>query len=118
MSFKEINRDSKLIDVVVFAVLVGFYFYFAGSETSRKEAGLAMAIYGTYLVVNHLVSPFPAATSKYMGQLYGFLPMISFGAILFPSFNRSSPEFVTKVMGWIGLTVAFLILSCFKLFVW
>lgn len=107
-----------MIDVVVFIVIVGFYFYFQGSETSLKEAGVAFSFYGIYLVVYHLVGPFPAATSKYMGQLYGFLPMLSFGAILFPNFNTNAPEIVTKVMGWAGLTTAFLILSYFKLFVW
>ena len=107
-----------MIDVVILVVLVVFYFYSEGSETSRKEAILAIGFYGMYLVVYLLIGSSPAATSKYMGQLYGFLPMLSFGAILFPHFNPSSPELVTRVMGWAGLTTAFVILSYFKLFVW
>ncbi|MFW7525717.1 hypothetical protein ACODM8_16480 [Vibrio ostreicida] len=107
-----------LIDVVVFVVIAGFYLYSEGSDTSRKEAGVAIGVYGTYLVIYLLINPFPMATSKSIGQLYGFLPMLSFGAILFPHFNPSSPEVVTRVMGWFGLTTAFLILSYFKLFVW
>ncbi len=103
---------------MVFVVLVGFYFYSEGSETSRKEAVLAFGVYGVYLIMYLLIGPFPAATSKYMGQLYGFLPMLSFGAILFPRFNTSSPEVVTRVLGWTGLTTAFVILCYFKLFVW
>ncbi|MCG3731043.1 hypothetical protein [Vibrio cincinnatiensis] len=107
-----------MIDAVVFVVLIGFYFYFEGSETPLKEASIAIGTYGLYLVVYHLISPFPGLTSKYMGQLYGFLPMLSFGMILFPNLNTSSPEVVTKGMGWIGLITSFLILSYFKLFVW
>ena len=109
---------STLIDVIVFVVLVGFYFYSDGSETSRKEACIAIGVYGAYLAIYQLIGPFPEVTSKYMGQLYGFLPMLSFGVILFPHFNTSSPEVVTKTLGWLGLLTAFVILSCFKLFVW
>lgn len=107
-----------MIDVIVFVVIIGIYFYWQGSETSLKEAVIAVSFYGFYLVVYHLVGPFPAATSKYMGQLYGFLPMLSFGTILFPNLNTNHPAVVTKVMGWAGLTIAFLILSYFKIFVW
>ncbi|MGO1298788.1 MAG: hypothetical protein ACTMIA_16050 [Vibrio sp.] len=107
-----------MIDVIVFIVVVGCYFCSKESETSNKEAGMALGYYGFYLVVYLLVGPYPAMTSKYMGQLYGFLPMLSFGAILFPHLNTNSPVGVTKGMGWIGLTVALLILSYFKLYVW
>ncbi|HHY0422905.1 TPA: hypothetical protein ACVU4V_004640, partial [Vibrio parahaemolyticus] len=109
---------SRLIDVIVFVVLIGFYFYSDGSETSQKEACIAIGVYGTYLAIYQLIGPFPEVTSKYMGQLYGFLPMLSFGVILFPHFNTSSPEVVTKTLGWLGLITAFIILSYFKLLVW
>ena len=109
---------STLIDVIVFVVLIGAYFYSDGSETSQKEAYIAIGVYGTYLAIYQLIGPFPEITSKYMGQLYGFLPMLSFGGILFPHFNKSSPEVVTKTLGWLGLIIAFIILSYFKLFVW
>lgn len=61
---------------------------------------------------------FPSGNIEVYGAALGFLPMLSFGAILFPNFNTNAPEIVTKVMGWVGLTTAFLILSYFKLFVW
>ncbi|WP_234909849.1 hypothetical protein, partial [Vibrio anguillarum] len=108
----------NLIEIIVLIVLVSFYFCVEGSDTSFKEASVAIGLYGIYLVVYLLIEPFPAATSKHMGQLYGFLPALSFGAILFPHFNKSAPEVVTKTIGWAGLTTAFLILSYFKFFVW
>lgn len=107
-----------MFDVAILGLLVSLYFFTEGSETSYREAGIAIAVYGLYLVVYLLVEPFPAATSNHMGQLYGYVPMLSFAAILFPHFNPSSPEIVTKVIGWLGLTGVLLILCSFKLFVW
>ncbi|MGF1726842.1 hypothetical protein [Photobacterium nomapromontoriensis] len=115
---KKLEEYSALIDVIVYAVLIGFYFCSDGSETSQQEALLAIGVYGIYLIIYLIVGPFPAATSKYMGQLYGFLPMLSFGAILYPHFNTNCPEVVTRAIGWVGLTTAFVIISYFKLFVW
>lgn len=107
-----------MVEIAVFVALVGGYFWVEGSETSLKEALIAMAIYALYLVVYLLVEPFPALSSKYMGQLYGLLPALSFAAILFPHFNTRSPDVVTKALGWLGLATAFVILSYFKWLVW
>ncbi|SON52334.1 hypothetical protein [Vibrio tapetis] len=107
-----------MIDVIVFVALTGFYLFSDGSETSAKEAGMAIGVYGVYLIIYRLVGPFPEVTSMHMGQLYGFLPMLSFGAILFPHFNTKSPEVITRAIGWIGLITVFIIMSSFKLFLW
>lgn len=107
-----------MIEIIVLIVLVSFYFCVESSDTSLKEASVAIGLYGIYLVVYLLIEPFPTATSKHMGELYGFLPALSFGSILFPHFNKSAPEVVTKTIGWAGLTTAFFILSYFKFFVW
>ncbi|WP_371316382.1 hypothetical protein [Shewanella sp. NIFS-20-20] len=104
--------------MAVLVVFVGFYWLLEASETSRKEASVAIGVYGAYLVIYLGIGPFPAATSIYMGKLYSWLPMLSVGAILFPQFNPSSPEGVTRVLGWMGLTAVIVILSYFKLFVW
>ncbi len=99
-------------------VLASLYFCVEGCGTSLKEASIAVGLYGIYLVVYLMIGPFPAVSSKYMGLLYGLLPALSFGIILFPHLNKSSPEVVTKALGWAGLTTAFLILVYFKLLVW
>ncbi len=99
-------------------ICIGFYFWSDNSETPFKEATIAIAVYVSYLVLYLLVEPFPAVSSKYIGQLYGFLPMLAFGAILFPQLNTNSPEVVTRVLGWLGISSSFLLLSYFKLFVW
>ena len=107
-----------MISVAVFCVIVGFYFWYGESDTSVKEAGIAMLAYIAYTILYLFVPPFPLGTSSQMGQLYGFVPLLSFGAILFPHFNTQSPETVTRTIGWIGLVTVALILVCFKLFVW
>ena len=107
-----------MIESAVFAVLIGFYFFSNGSEIPLKEAVFAIMLYSVYLIVYLFVAPFPGYTSKYLGQLYGLLPLLSVGAILFPHFNTESPEVVTRHLGWGGLIVALIILSYFKLFVW
>ena len=107
-----------MLEVMVFVALGAVYLFVEGSETPLKEALIAMAYYGLYLIVYLLIEPFPDMTSKYMGQLYGLLPALSFGAILFPHFNQHSPEVVTKAIGWVGLTTAFIILCYFKWLVW
>ncbi|WP_325893092.1 hypothetical protein [Grimontia sp. NTOU-MAR1] len=53
-----------------------------------------------------------------MGQLYGLVPLLSLGAILFPQINTQSPESVTRSIGWIGLVAVSIVLACFKLYVW
>ncbi|KLV04099.1 hypothetical protein ABT56_15930 [Photobacterium aquae] len=107
-----------MLSFITLFVLSGFYFWSGEDNPSRREAYWAMAVYGIYIVIHTLVPPFPIGTSSHFGQLYGFLPMISFGAILFPHFNSHSPETVTKTLGWLGLITVTVILLIFKCFVW
>ena len=51
-------------------------------------------------------------SSRHIGQIFGFVPAVSFGAILFPELNNRFPVRVTKLLGWVGLVVVLLIL-CF-----
>lgn len=81
-----------MISVAIFCVIVGFYFWYGESDTSVKEACIAMFAYIAYTILYLFVPPFPSGTSSQMGQLYGFVPLLSFGAILFPHFNTKSPE--------------------------
>lgn len=107
-----------MIDILIFVVMTSFYFHCDGNETSRKEASLSIAVYASYLLIYLFVPPFPAMSSKHLGQLYGFLPMFSFAAILFPHFNPKAPEVVTRALGWSGLLLTFFLLGYCKVFVW
>lgn len=107
-----------MIDVAIYFSLTGFYFYSHSSETPQQEAVIAIFLYGFYLIIYLLIEPIPTTTSKYMGELYGFLPMLSFSIILFPNFYSSFPDVVTRTIGWVGLITAFVIISYFKLFIW
>ena len=71
-----------MISVAVFCVIVVFYFWYGESDTSVKEACIAMLAYIAYTILYLFVPPFPSGTSSQMGQLYGFVPLLSFGAIL------------------------------------
>lgn len=53
-----------------------------------------------------------------IGGLYGFVPTISFGAIVLPELNPNSPTVVTVSLGFLGLLVTILSLLYFKFFVW
>ncbi|GIU44434.1 hypothetical protein TUM4438_15620 [Shewanella sairae] len=107
-----------MLSAIAFIALIVCYFSFERSDTPVREAILAMLLYSGYLIVYLLVPPFANGTSTHMGQLYGLVPIVSLAAILFPYFNHKSPEIVTRVLGWFGLTIVAFILLCFKLFVW
>ncbi len=107
-----------MISLVVFCVIVGFYFWYGESDTSVKEASIAMLVYIAYTILYLFIPPFPLGTSSQMGQLYGFVPTLSFGAILLPNLNTHVEEKITRTIGWIGLVVVAFILICFKTFVW
>lgn len=107
-----------MVVISAFIVLVVFYFFSEGSETSLVGAMTAMGLYGGYLILYHLIAPIPDFTSRFIGLLFDCLPLVSFGAILFPHFNSQMPEAATRIMGWLGLVVSIFVLGCFKFFVW
>ncbi|MBF9002852.1 MULTISPECIES: hypothetical protein [Vibrio] len=106
------------MNLLVFTFLVCLYFHLNNSDTPPKEAYSAMIFMGFYLVVFTFIPPFPDIRSTYMSALYQGVPMLSFGAVLFPHLNRTSPEVVTRVLGWSGMVLVFVILVIFKLVVW
>lgn len=106
------------LSLVILVVLVLFYFVGGGSSTPVKQVYIAAGFISVYLLVLAWVPPFPSVTTSHFGGLFGLVPMLSFGAILFPHCNPQSPEVVTRFVGWVGVISVALILACFKLFVW
>lgn len=107
-----------MISLAVFCVIVGFYFWYGESDTSVREARIAILGYSAYMILYLFVPPFPLGSSSQMGQLYSVIPLLSVGAILIPNINTHSPESITKAIGWVGLVLVAVILICFKIFVW
>ncbi|OBT22527.1 hypothetical protein BCT42_02190 [Vibrio lentus] len=107
-----------MVDLLFFLVLAVYFIFWSGSDTSKKQASIAMSVYLVYLFVYKIIPPFPVMTTKYDGQLYGFLPLVSLGAILLPHFNCQSSEVVTRTLGWLGIITAIFIMLCFKFYVW
>ena len=98
--------------------LVTFFFYFNRGEFIERQAYFAIAFMALYIIVYLFVPSQLNGTSVQTGQLYEYIPLISFGAILFPHFNSKSPEAVTQNLGWLGLISVSIILCIFKIFVW
>jgi len=107
-----------LFDVIIFSVLVGLYLCLKTHTPSRNEAYLAIIVYGSYLICYQWIGPVPQSMTKYMGLLYGLLPLLSTGAILLPHLNDSFSTRVTRVVGWLGLMSTSSIMTYFKLFQW
>ncbi|MGO1295746.1 MAG: hypothetical protein ACTMIA_00380 [Vibrio sp.] len=76
-----------MIDLAIFCGMVVFYFWDGESNTARKEACIAMLAYVAYMILYRYIPPFPLGTSLHMKQLYGLIPLLSFGAIVFPHAN-------------------------------
>lgn len=98
--------------------LVAFFFYFNREEYIERQVYFAIALMALYIVVYLFIPSRLNGTSVQTGQLYEYIPLLSFGAILFPHFNPKSPEVVTQNFGWFGLISVSIILCIFKLFVW
>ncbi|WP_417762582.1 hypothetical protein [Shewanella sp.] len=92
-----------MISLLIFAVLLSFYFRYNEGDTSVKEAVAAMLLYAVYWVIYVFVPPFAPISSSHLGKLFGMVPLVALGAILFPYFNRHAPLMVTRGLGWLGL---------------
>ena len=84
----------------------------------EKNAVWALLVTAIYLIAYLFVPPTLEITSMRVGLLFGYVPFVSLGAILFPQLNPHSPVQVTRAFGWIGLLAMVLILCVLKLFVW
>ncbi len=106
-----------LIIAVYLAMTIG-YLVTSDNNQPKRQGYWAILFTAVYLIIYLFVAPFLTHGSIYTARLYEFIPLLSLGAILFPQFNRQSPDIVTQTLGWAGLIIVMVILLLFKLFVW
>lgn len=107
-----------MIEITVAVALLVLYLIFNRGEAYEVQAVFASVIMATYLVVYLCVPPKLAITSTHLGQIFGFVPAVSFGVILFPDLNERLPVRVTRFLGWLGLLLVLSILCVLKIFIW
>ncbi|MBC7192062.1 hypothetical protein [Marinobacter sp.] len=107
-----------MIELTVFLTLVALYLYFNRGEPIEPEVLGATLLMAVYLAIYLYVPPALTMSSRHIGQVFGYVPAVSFGAILFPELNSRFPVRATRLLGWVGLVVILLILCFLKLFVW
>lgn len=107
-----------MIEITVAIALLTLYLVFNREETYEIQVVFASIIMTIYLMVYLCVPPKLGITSTHLGQIFGFVPAMSFGAILFPNLNVRFPVGVTRFLGWLGLLLILLILCVLKIFIW
>ena len=107
-----------MVELTAFLALTLFYVFVNRAEPFEISVVFAIGFTAIYLAVYLLVPPKLEIISRYLGGIFGYVPMVSLAAIMFPQFNSRSPVQVTRFFGWLGLIVVLLILCILKLFVW
>ena len=107
-----------MIEITVASALIVLYLVLNRENAYEVQVAVASVFMMIYLAIYLYVPPKLGITATHLGQIFGFVPGISFGAILFPELNARFPAGVTRFCGWLGLTVSFSILCVLKVFVW
>lgn len=101
--------------IIAFLIMAIIFFYFNRHYSSDKQAIAATVFMVGYVLVYLFLNPQYLSPNRHIDTLLMLLPLVSYGAILFPEINATMPVQVTKVFGWLGLVVTALILISFKL---
>lgn len=99
-------------------ILASLYVVWSRHESFEAGAFCAIVFAAVYLATYLFIPPTLEVTSMRLGLLFGYVPLVSLAAVLFPELNPSSPVPVTRFLGWVGLVAVFLILCVMKVFVW
>lgn len=111
-------RPDKVIEATVPVLLIIIYLIMNRGEPLELQVAVATAVMVAFLVIYLWIPPQMGARSPYTGGLFGLVPAVSFGAILFPDWNEKFPAGVTRFLGWVGLLVVLSILCVMKIFIW
>lgn len=104
---------SLIVAVTLTAVL---FFYWNRHDSIDIQTVFATIFMVVYAFIYLIINPQYMSSSRHIDTLLILLPLVSYGAILFPEMNPNMPVQGTKGFGWFGLVVTALILVGFKYF--
>ena len=102
--------------ILAFLIMAILFFYWNRHESLDKHAIFATIFMVVYVLVYVFLNPPYFSTNRHIDTLLMILPLVSYGAILFPEINATIPVQGTKGFGWLGLVVTVIVLVGFKWF--
>ena len=102
--------------ILAFLIMAILFFYWNRHESLDKHAIFATIFMVVYVLVYLFLNPPYFSPNRHIDTLLMILPLVSYGAILFPEINATIPVQGTKGFGWLGLVVTVIVLVGFKWF--
>ena len=102
--------------ILAFLIMAILYFYWNRHEPLDKHAIFATVFMVVYVLVYLFLNPQYFSTNRHIDTLLMILPLVSYGAILFPEINTTIPVQGIKGFGWLGLVITVIVLVGFKWF--
>ena len=99
--------------VLAFLIVAILYFYWNRHEPLDKHAIFATVFMVAFLVTLFLLESMLPDHQR-IKVLFVVLPLVSYGAVLFPEMNSNMSVTSTKAFGWFGLLVTAMILIGFE----
>ncbi|WP_299189004.1 hypothetical protein [uncultured Psychrobacter sp.] len=100
--------------ILAFLIMAILYFYWNRHEPLDKNAIFATVFMVVYVLVYLFLNPPYFSTNRHIDTLLLLLPLVSYGAILFPEINTKIPVQGTRGFGWLGLVITVAVLIGFK----
>ncbi|MCH8497695.1 MAG: hypothetical protein LAT63_04425 [Marinobacter sp.] len=97
--------------------LIILYMVMGDKQEAPWSTLAAILVKAAYLILL-VLPPHPTLTAGKLGPAFGLVPLVSFGAILFPELNTAVSTTATRLFGWFGLIFCFAALALVKAFVW
>ena len=104
----------NMVLVIVVILIAVLFFYWNRHESVDRHAVFATIFMVAYALIYLIINLQYISPSRHMDTLLIVLPLVSYGAILFPEMNVTMPVQVTKGFGWLGLVVTVIVLVGFK----
>ena len=92
-----------MFEFMIFVVLICTYFVINHRYLVEIQAILAMVLMAVYLLLYLFIPPQISITTAQIAKGFTMVPMLAFGAILFPQASRKMPSETVRILGWIGL---------------
>ena len=100
-----------IVAVTLMAVL---FFYWNRHEPIDRQTVFATIFMVAYSLICLTINLQYMSPNRHIDNLLILLPLVSYGAILFPEMNAAMPVQAIKGFGWLGLGVTVMIFIGFK----